>query len=43
MYRYGPYSPDLADAYYELAGNPERVTNDDVGLPGSFDRGDLCS
>jgi len=38
MYRYGPYSPGLADAHYELAEDPGRASWDDVALPGGFDR-----
>lgn len=38
MYRYGPYSPGLADACYELAEDPGRIPKDDAALPGGFDR-----
>jgi len=38
MYRYGPYSPSLADAYYELAENTEQASRHNVPLPGSFDQ-----
>lgn len=34
MYRHGPYSPSLAQAYYDLARRPEH----DESLPGSFDK-----
>lgn len=34
MYRHGPYSPNLAQAYYDLARRPEH----DESLPGSFDK-----
>jgi len=38
MYRYGPYSPGLADAHYELAEDPEHAARDDAVLPSGFDR-----
>lgn len=38
MYRYGPYSPDLADEYYELSETPERFGPDEhAPLPEDFD------
>jgi len=38
IYRYGPYSPGLADACYELAEDPGRIPKDDAALPSGFDR-----
>ena len=36
MYRYGPYSTTLADDYYNLSENPERVANSKPITPNGF-------
>lgn len=38
IYRYGPYSPELAEDYYSLARNKELYDKVDKQLPASFEK-----